>query len=129
MATVTFSGTGILAGTHDPDEIDRRIEEDRRKASAAAELAAEREATLDQIEKAITVYVADELHAEFAERKQSEDKKKRAHLGSFLQVQRILRQVFPSLAAPARRASGYRSLSDFRDGERGRGILIASAPQ
>ena len=61
MATVTFSGTGILSGTHDPDEIDRRIEEDRRKASAAAELAAEREATLDQIEKAITVYVADEL--------------------------------------------------------------------
>ena len=46
MATVTFTGTGILAGTHDPDEIDRRIEEDRRKASAAAELAAEREATL-----------------------------------------------------------------------------------
>ena len=118
MATVTFSGTGILSGTHDPDEIDRRIEEDRRKASAAAELAAEREATLDEIEKAITVYVADELQAEFAAQRQSEETKKRAHLGAFLRFQAILRQIFPSLATPSRRASGHRSLSDFRDGER-----------
>ena len=105
MATVTFSGTGILSGTHDPDEIDRRIEEDRRKASAAAELAAEREATLDQIEKAITVYVADELQAEFAERKQSEDKKKRAHLGAFLRFKQYCARYSPPLphlpAAPA----------------------------
>ena len=84
MATVTFSGTGILSGTHDPDEIDRRIEEDRRKASAAAELAAEREATLDEIEKAITVYVADELQAEFAAQRKTEESRKRAHLGAFL---------------------------------------------
>ena len=80
MATVTFSGTGILSGTHDPDEIDRRIEEDRRKASAAAELAAEREATLDEIEKAITVYVADELQAEFAARKAIRGDRRSAHI-------------------------------------------------
>ena len=105
MATVSFSGTGILSGTHDPDEIDRRIEEDRRKASAAAELAAERQATLDEIEKAITVYVADELQTEFAERKQSEDKKKRAHLGSFLKFKEYCARYTPPLphlpAAPA----------------------------
>ena len=45
MATVNFNGNGILAGTQDPEEIERRIEEERRKASAAAELAAERQAT------------------------------------------------------------------------------------
>ena len=117
MATITFTGTGILAGTHDPDEIDRRIEEDRRKASAAAELAAEREATLDEIEKAITVYVADELQAEFAERKQSEDTEEARASGRVSSIQEILRPVFPSLAAPTRRASGHRSLSGFRDGK------------
>jgi hypothetical protein len=37
----------------------------------------------DRIEKAITVYVGDELQAEFAAR-QSEETRKRAHLGAFL---------------------------------------------
>jgi hypothetical protein len=105
MATVTFSGTGILSGTHDPEEIDRRIEADRRKASAAAQLAAEREATLDEIEKAITVYVADELQAEFAAQRQSEETKKRAHLGAFLRFKQYCARYSPPLphlpAAPA----------------------------
>ena len=105
MATVTFSGTGILSGTYDPDEINRRIEEDRRKASAAAELAAEREATLDEIEKAISVYVADELQAEFAEQRKCEETRKRAHLGSFLRFKQYCARYSPPLphlpAAPA----------------------------
>ena len=120
MTTVTFTGTGILAGTHDPDEIDRRIEEDRRKASAAAELAAERQATLDEIEKAITVYVADELQTEFAERKQSEDKKKRAHLGSFLKFKEYCARYTPPLphlpAAPAAIAAFLTSEMDKGQG-------------
>jgi hypothetical protein len=77
-------GTGILSGTHDTDELERRIAEDRRKEAAAAEYAAELEATLDRIEKAITVYVGDELQAEFAAQRQAEEKRKRAHMGAFL---------------------------------------------
>jgi hypothetical protein len=84
-------GTGILSGVHDSDEIDRRIEEDRRKEAAvdeqaaAAELAAaELEELLDRIEKAITVYVGDELQAEFAAQRKTEETSKRAHLKAFL---------------------------------------------
>jgi hypothetical protein len=83
-------GTGILSGVHDSDEIDRRIEEDRRKEAAVAEqaaaaelAAAELEELLDRIEKAITVYVGDELQAEFAAQRKTEETSKRAHLGSF----------------------------------------------
>ena len=122
MATAIFSGTGILSGTHDPDEIDRRIEEDRRKASAAAELAAEREATLDEIEKAITVYVADELQAEFAAQRQSEETRRRTHLGSFLKFKKYCARYSPPLphlpAAPAAIAAFLVS-----EGERGQGHL------
>jgi hypothetical protein len=64
MTTVTFSGTGILAGTHDPDEIDRRIEEDRRKASAAAERAAEESLKEQEIEWALSQTLSAELAAE-----------------------------------------------------------------
>jgi hypothetical protein len=69
MATVTFSGTGILAGTHDPDEIDRRIEEDRRKASAAAELAAEQSLKEQEIEQALSQTLSAELAAEIESQK------------------------------------------------------------
>jgi hypothetical protein len=83
MVTV-FDGTGILSGVYDSDEIDRKIAEDRRKEAAAAEYAAELDATLDRIEKAITIYVGDELQAEFAAQRQTEESRKRAHLGAFL---------------------------------------------
>ena len=84
MAVTVFESTGILSGVRDDAEIDRRIAEDRSKEAAAAEYAAELEATLDRIEKAITVYVGDELQAEFAAQRQSEESRKRAHLGAFL---------------------------------------------
>jgi hypothetical protein len=83
MITVV-EGTGILSGIHDSDEIDRRIAEERRRASEAAEVAAKREAILDHIEKEITVYVGDELQAEFAAQRQSDETKKRMHLGAFV---------------------------------------------
>jgi hypothetical protein len=83
MVIRVTEGTGILSGVYDSDEIERRIAEDRQKEAAAAEYADELQATLDRIEKAITVYVGDELQAEFAAQRQSEEKRKRAHLGSF----------------------------------------------
>jgi hypothetical protein len=98
-------GTGILSGVHDSDEIDRCIEEDRRKEAAAAEYEAELEATLDRIEKAITVYVGDELQAEFAAQRQSEESRKRAHLGAFLRFKQYCTNFSTPLphlpAAPA----------------------------
>jgi hypothetical protein len=83
MAVTVFEGTGILSGTHDSDEIDRRIEEKRAQEAAAAEHAADLEATLDRLEKAITVFVGNELQAEFAAQKLSDESRKRAHLGAF----------------------------------------------
>ena len=72
--------------------------------------------------------MADELHAEFAERKQSEDKKKRAHLGSFLTFKEYCARYTPPLphlpAAPAAIAAFLTPRW-----KRGRGISIASAPQ
>jgi hypothetical protein len=39
---------------------------------------------LTAVSKTITVYVGDELQAEFAAQRQTEESRKRAHLGSFL---------------------------------------------
>jgi hypothetical protein len=76
-------GGGIFGGVHDSDEIDRQIAEDKAREAAAAEYAAELEATLDRIKRAITVYVAGELQAEFAAQTQAKEKMKRTHLGTF----------------------------------------------
>jgi hypothetical protein len=84
MAVTVIGGTGILSGIHDSDAIDRRIAEERRKASEAAEVAAKREALLDHIEKTITEFVGNELQAEFAAQRQSDETKKRMHLGAFV---------------------------------------------
>jgi hypothetical protein len=114
---------GIFGG--DREEIARGVAELERKEAlatqqeaAAAELAAELEATLDRIEKAITVYVADELQAEFAAQKQTEEAEEASASGCVSSVQAVLRQILPSLAAPSCRAGGHRSLSGFRDGKR-----------
>jgi hypothetical protein len=98
-------GTGILSGVHDTEEIDRRIAEDKAKEAAAAEYAADLEELLDRIEKAITVYVADELQAEFAEQRKCEETRKRAHLGAFLRFKQYCARYSTPLpylpAAPA----------------------------
>jgi hypothetical protein len=117
MAAVTG---GILGG--DRAEIARGVAELERKEVAAAELEAEREATLEQIEKAISVYVADELQAEFAAQRQSEETKKRAHLGAFLRFKQYCARYSPPLphlpAAPAAIAAFLTS-----EMERGQGHL------
>jgi hypothetical protein len=60
---------------------------------------------LDRIEKAITVYVGDELQAEFAEQRKAEEKRKRAHLGAFLRFKQYCSNFSTPLpylpAAPA----------------------------
>ena len=107
MATIDG---GILRG--DREEIARyRAERERKEAAAAeqaaaAELAAaELEELLDRIEKAITVYVADELQAEFAAQRQTEESRKRAHLGAFLRFKEYCKRFSTPLpylpAAPA----------------------------
>ena len=69
----TLDGTGLLSGEHDTEELDRRIEEDRRKQLEAAQRAEEAEETCDGIEKALTPYLRDELAEEFAGRRLSAD--------------------------------------------------------
>ena len=97
MATLPLTEPAFSRARTIPMRLTRRIEEDRRKASAAAELAAEREATLDEIEKAITVYVADELQAEFAERKQSEEQEEARAFGL---VSSSLKNTAPGIPLP-----------------------------
>jgi hypothetical protein len=65
-------------------ELERKDAAAAKVAAEQAERAADLEATLDKIEKAITVYVGDELQAEFAAQRQAEEARKRAHMGSFL---------------------------------------------
>jgi hypothetical protein len=107
MATIDG---GIFGGNR--EEIARGVVELERKEAAAAQLAAERAelaaelaATLDEIEKAITVYVADELQEEFAEQRKCEETRKRAHLGAFLRFKQYSARYSPPLphlpAAPA----------------------------
>ena len=90
---------------HDPDEIDRRIEEDRTEGIRGRRACGRAGSDPDQIEKAITVYVGDELQAEFAAQRQAEETKKRAHLGAFLRFKQYCAGYSPPLphlpAAPA----------------------------
>ena len=69
MAINIFSGTGILSGASDSDEIDRRIAEDKRKAAAAAELAAEQELKEREIEQVLSQTLRAELAAELESQK------------------------------------------------------------
>ena len=69
MATFIIEGTGILSGVHDWDEIDRRIAEDKRKAAAAAELAAEQELKEREIEQVLSQTLRTELAAELESQK------------------------------------------------------------
>jgi hypothetical protein len=69
MTTIVLDGKGILSGTIDFAEIEKREAEDRKKAAAAAELLAAQEALLNQLESALTPGVRDELAEEIADRK------------------------------------------------------------
>jgi hypothetical protein len=70
--TITmFEGNGILSGEHDWDEVERSIEEDRRKELMAAQLAADQERAKTKIEDALTSWLRTELGEEIAARKLS----------------------------------------------------------
>jgi hypothetical protein len=71
MVAVVFPGNGILSGVHDWDELERQIEEDRKKLAAAQEREAQQEETLSEIERALTTKLRDELAAELVEQKLS----------------------------------------------------------
>jgi hypothetical protein len=71
MTTITLDGKGILSGTIDFDEIEKGIEEDRKKAAAAAERAADQEATQHAIEAVMVDYLRDQIGEELAEQKPS----------------------------------------------------------
>jgi hypothetical protein len=72
MATITFSGTdGILSGTFDLEEIERRAAEERKKEAEAVEREAEQAETASGIENALTPYLKNELQQEIAARKLS----------------------------------------------------------
>jgi hypothetical protein len=118
MTTTIFDGSGILSGIHDSDEIERRIAEDQKKAVASAEQAAELEATLDRLEKAITVHVGDELQAELAAQRKTRETSKRAHLGAFLFKQYCINFSVPLPYLPAAPAAIAAFLStEMKEGQ------------
>jgi hypothetical protein len=69
MTKIVRDGTGILSGEFDSDEIERRAEAERQKEAAAAELLAQEEAVLNQLEDSLTESLRDELAEEIADRK------------------------------------------------------------
>ena len=104
MATVTFDGTGLFRRQIREEiarvcmKLERRKPRSRRACGRAG-------SDPRPNRKGNQVYVGDELQAEFAERKQSEDKKRRAHLGAFLKFKEYCAGYSPPLphlpAAPA----------------------------
>jgi hypothetical protein len=72
MATITFSGTdGILSGTFDLEEIERRAAAERKKELEAAEHESVQQETASGIENALIPHVRKELQEEIAARKLS----------------------------------------------------------
>jgi hypothetical protein len=71
MTTITLDGTGILSGTIDFAEIEKREAEERKLQQAAAERAADQEATQNAIEAVMVDYLRDQISEELAEQKPS----------------------------------------------------------
>jgi hypothetical protein len=69
MVIRVVEGTGILSGIYDTDAIDRRIADERRKASEAAALAAEQELKEREIEQVLSQTLRAELDAEIENQK------------------------------------------------------------
>jgi hypothetical protein len=80
MAKITLEGTGILSGTWDDEEIERRREEERKLEQAVAEREADREARKNKLEQVIIAYLKDEIADELQDQKKhstGKDKKAR----------------------------------------------------
>jgi hypothetical protein len=97
MTKIVRDGTGILSGEFDFDEIERRAEEDRKKEAAAAELLAQEEALLNQLEDSLTASLRDELAEEIADRKLSA-KTLVQYRESFLKFKEYCRRYTPPLS-------------------------------
>jgi hypothetical protein len=95
-------GSGILSGHHDTEEIDRRIEEDRRKEAAAAQLAADQEKAVNKIEDALTSWLRTELAEEIAGRKRLSAETLRTYKNDFQRFKQCCAEwKLPCLPAPA----------------------------
>jgi hypothetical protein len=102
--TVKFvvEGTGILSGIHDSEEIDRRIESDRRKELMAAQLAADQEKAVNKIEDALTSWLRTELAEEIAARPRLSAGTLRTYKSDFTRFKRCCAEwKLPCLPAPA----------------------------
>jgi hypothetical protein len=83
MAKWFAEGSGILSGEHDSEEIERRIESDRRKELMAAQLAADQERAVNKIEDALTSWLRTELGEEIAARKRLSPETLRTYKSDF----------------------------------------------
>ena len=109
MTTVIFEGNGILSGVHDWDEIDRQIEEDRRKALVSALRQGQQEETASGIEKALTPHLRTELAEEIAARKLSAETM-RKYRADFLRFKECCAKWdLPHLPASPQAVAGFLS--------------------
>jgi hypothetical protein len=102
MTIWVAEGTGILSGIHNPAEVERQIESDRRKELMAAQLAADQEAAVNKIEDALTSWLRTELAEEIAARKRLSPETLRTYKSDFQRFKRCCAEwKLPCLPAPA----------------------------
>jgi hypothetical protein len=104
MAKRTLSGTGILSGTWDDEEMALRREEERKLEQAAAEREAAQEELKSQLEQTIGNYLKNEIAEELeAQKKLSAGSNNKQSRSDFLRFrEHCLRLGLPALpAAPA----------------------------
>jgi hypothetical protein len=73
MSTLTFDGTGILSGTYDPAQLDRQLEQERKRRVAEAELGLTRDAMIDAIENKLQPILGEAIFQEISNRKLSRE--------------------------------------------------------
>jgi hypothetical protein len=77
MAKIMFDGTqGILSGEWDGEAITRQVEEQRRLDAEADKYAAETQSVCDQIDAFVNRFLADDLAAEMARIRLTQQQKK-----------------------------------------------------
>ncbi len=73
MTTLTLEGNGILSGTYDPAELDRQLEQERKRRLAEAELGLTRDAMIDAIENKLQPILWRAISQEISNRKLSKE--------------------------------------------------------